>query len=329
MSDSAASVGGAERPPASVSPPEPRGGTLFPLEPYPRALCRALLRDEEDEGKATSHPEGTTTSHPGDQCSSGRDDRRPSGRRGTRRDPIHPAIADAKAPRPGPRPNKPARTTSRSPPEGGAPAKIPEKYKGLNPDHQRDPNRHTAAEATAPRLEPQSNKPARTPSRRPPEGGAPAKISKNKKLTLGTPALTSGVENRRGTYPLSSAMRQKRCAGKTTDREWFPPSHMAVVMPTTVSVACPWLTTAAYKPWAEIVRTPPNARRQGSVGKNSRATRYVPSDEKKDQVVVKRSRTATDNMRDKARPKQGEGPQPTEKKPPHQSLGLRKAPPTQ
>ena len=275
MFDSAASVGGAERPPASVS--EPRGGTLFPLEPYPRALCRALLRDEEDEGKATSHPEGTTTSHPGDQCSSGRDDRRPSGRRGAQRDQIHPATADAKAPRPGPRPNKPARTTSRSPPEGGA----------------------------------------------------PAKISKNKKLTLGTPALTSGVENRRGTYPLSSAMRQKRCAGKTTDREWFPPSHMAVVMPTTVSVACPWLTTAAYKPWAEIVRTPPNARRQGSVGKNSRATRYVPSDEKKDQVVVKRSRTATDNMRDKARPKQGEGPQPIEKKAPHQSLGLRKAPPTQ
>jgi hypothetical protein len=88
------------------------------------------------------------------------------------------------------------------------------------------------------------------------------------------------------------------------------------VMPTTVSVAYPWLTATAHQPWPEIVRTPPNARRQGSVGKNSRTTRYVPSDEKKDQVVVKRPRTATDNMRDKARPKQGEGPQPTAKKAP-------------
>ena len=86
---------------------------------------------------------------------------------------------------------------------------------------------------------------------------------------------------------------------------------------------------SAYQPWPEIKPTPSNARRQGSVGKNSRATRYVPSDEKKDQVVVKRPRPATDNMRDKTRPKQGGGAQPTAKKPPpHQSLGLRKELPT-
>ena len=59
---------------------------------------------------------------------------------------------------------------------------------------------------------------------------------------------------------------------------------------------------SAHQPWPERIRSPPNARRQGSVAENSQMTRYAPSDEKKDKVASGRPRTQTGGMQDTTRP---------------------------
>ena len=53
--------------------------------------------------------------------------------------------------------------------------------------------------------------------------------------------------------------------------------------------------------------------RPGSVGKNSHAARYVPSDKKKDQVASKRKRAQTGNVHDTARPRRVQAESPPEK----------------
>ena len=73
---------------------------------------------------------------------------------------------------------------------------------------------------------------------------------------------------------------------------------------------------SAYQPWPEVTGSPLTARRQGSAGKNSQTARYVPSDEKKDQVAAPKRKPKTDDLSDSTRHRPGTGPQPVPRKGP-------------